>query len=167
MTGHLVFSTLHTNSAVETLTRLLDMECDPFSFSDALLGVLAQRLCKRICSQCREEYQATREEYDELVHGYGPRQWEKLGLTYGPHFKLVRGTGCPACQRSGFRGRIGLHELLVGSDRVKRLIQAKATTEELLKVGLDEGMTTLVQDGVEKVLQGHTTYKQVKAVAIK
>jgi type II secretory ATPase GspE/PulE/Tfp pilus assembly ATPase PilB-like protein len=167
LTGHLVFSTLHTNSAVETLTRLLDMGCDPFSFSDALLGVLAQRLCKRICEQCKEEYNPSKDEYDELVHSYGLNNWEKLGLTHGPNFKLYRGAGCPACNRSGFRGRIGLHELLIGSDRIKRLIQSKAPTEDLAKIAMDEGMTTLVQDGVEKVLQGHTTFKQVKSVAIK
>ncbi len=158
---------MHTNSAVETLTRLLDMGCDPFSFSDALLGVLAQRLCKRICEQCKEEYNPPKEEFDELVHSYGLKNWEKLGLAYGPTFKLFRGAGCPSCNRSGFRGRIGLHELLLGSDRVKRLIQSKAPTEDLAKIAMDEGMTTLVQDGVEKVLQGHTTFKQVKAVAIK
>jgi type II secretory ATPase GspE/PulE/Tfp pilus assembly ATPase PilB-like protein len=167
LTGHLVFSTLHTNSAVETLTRLLDMGCDPFSFSDALLGVLAQRLCKRICEQCKEAYNPPKEEYDEIVNSYGLKNWEKLGIAYGPEFKLWRGTGCPSCNRSGFRGRLGLHELLVGSDRIKRLIQAKSPTEDLAKIAMEEGMTTLVQDGVEKVLQGHTTFKQVKAVAIK
>ncbi|MGH7230534.1 MAG: ATPase, T2SS/T4P/T4SS family [Nitrospiraceae bacterium] len=167
LTGHLVFSTLHTNSSVETITRLLDMECDPFSFADAMLGVLAQRLCKRICKDCKEDYHPSQAEYDELVQGYGASHWEKLGITYSNTFKVSRGRGCEACNKTGFRGRIGLHELLLGTDRMKRLIQSKAKTEEMLTVALDEGMTTLVQDGILKVLQGHTTFKQVKAVAIK
>ncbi|HJU05632.1 MAG TPA: GspE/PulE family protein [Nitrospiraceae bacterium] len=167
LTGHLVFSTLHTNSSVETITRLLDMECDPFSFADAMLGVLAQRLCKRICKDCKEDYHPTQAEYDELVQGYGTAYWEKLGVTYHSGFKLSRGKGCEACNKTGFRGRIGLHELLLGTDRMKRLIQSKAKTEEMLKIALEEDMTTLVQDGILKVLQGLTTFKQVKAVAIK
>lgn len=168
LTGHLVFSTLHTNSAVETVTRLLDMGCDSFSFADAMLGILAQRLCKRICQDCKEEYSASEEEYQELVSGYGPESWSKtLGIKYNSSFKLYRGKGCDKCNRTGFRGRLAIHELLIGTDRMKRLIQNKAKTEEMLRVALEEGMTTLVQDGIEKVLQGHTTYKQVKAVAIK
>jgi type II secretory ATPase GspE/PulE/Tfp pilus assembly ATPase PilB-like protein len=167
LTGHLVFSTLHTNSSVETVTRLLDMGCDSFSFADAMLGVLAQRLAKRICKECKESYHPSQEEYDELRSGYGPEAWDRLGVAYDSSFQLYRGKGCEACNNTGFKGRIALHELLLGTDRMKRLIQAKAKTEEMLKVALEEGMTTLVQDGIEKVLQGHTTYKQVKAVAIK
>ncbi len=167
LTGHLVFSTLHTNSAVETVTRLLDMGCDPFSFADAMLGVLAQRLCKRICKDCKEEYRGSKEEYDELAYGYGEEHWDKLGIKHDNNFKLYRGKGCETCNKSGFKGRLGLHELLIGSDPLKKLIQGKAKTEELLKAALSEGMTTLVQDGVQKVLAGNTTFKQVKAVAIK
>ena len=167
LTGHLVFSTLHTNSSVETITRLLDMGCDSFSFADAMLGVLAQRLCKRICKDCKQEYHPPQEEYDELVAGYGAEHWKKLGIAYDRNFKLSRGKGCDACTGTGFRGRLAIHELLLGTDRMKRLIQAKAKTEEMLKLAIEEGMTTLVQDGFEKVLQGLTSFKQVKAVAIK
>jgi type II secretory ATPase GspE/PulE/Tfp pilus assembly ATPase PilB-like protein len=167
LTGHLVFSTLHTNSAVETITRLLDMGCDSFSFADAMLGVMAQRLCKRICKECSEEYHPTQEEYGELVQGYGMDRWDKLGVKFDAGFKLRRGKGCDNCNHTGFRGRLALHELLIGTDRMKRLIQTHAKTEEMLNVALEEGMTTLVQDGVQKVLQGLTTFKQIKAVAIK
>jgi type II secretory ATPase GspE/PulE/Tfp pilus assembly ATPase PilB-like protein len=167
LTGHLVMSTLHTNSAVETVTRLLDMGCDPFSFADAMLGVLAQRLCRRICKDCKEEYHPAQDEYDGLVRGYGAEQWEKLGIKYDDEFKLYRGAGCETCGKSGFKGRVALHELLLGTDRMKRLIQAKAKTEEMLKAAMEEGMTTLVQDGIMKTLQGHTTFQEVKAVAIK
>jgi len=167
LTGHLVFSTLHTNSAVETITRLLDMGCDSFSFADAMLGVMAQRLCKRICKECTEEYRPTQEEYDELAQGYRSELWEKLGKKYDANFKLRRGKGCDQCNRTGFRGRIALHELLLGTDRIKRSIQSHGKTEEMLHIALEEGMTTLVQDGIQKVLQGLTTFKQIKAVAIK
>ena len=167
LTGHLVFSTLHTNSSVETITRLLDMGCDSFSFADAMLGVLAQRLCKGICKDCRQEYHPPQEEYDELIASYGEEHWKKRGVAYDKNFKLYRGKGCDACNGTGFRGRLAIHELLLGTDRMKRMIQAKGKTEEMLKLALEEGMTTLVQDGIEKVLQGLTTFKQVKAVAIK
>jgi type II secretory ATPase GspE/PulE/Tfp pilus assembly ATPase PilB-like protein len=167
LTGHLVLSTLHTNSAVETVTRLLDMGCDPFSFADAMLGVLAQRLARRICKDCKEHYVGTAEEYEELRQGYGPTYWDRLGIKQDGSFRLCRGKGCETCNRTGFKGRVALHELLLGSDQIKRMIQQKARTEDMLNVAMTEGMTTLVQDGIQKVLQGHTTYKEVKAVAIK
>ncbi|MDH4081628.1 MAG: GspE/PulE family protein [Nitrospira sp.] len=167
LTGHLVLSTLHTNSAVETVTRLLDMGCDPFSFADAMLGVLAQRLARRICKECKEQYIGTKEEYEELRLGYGPEYWDKLGIKQDNAFRLSRGKGCETCNRSGFKGRVALHELLLGTDEMKRMVQMKARTEDMLKTALQEGMTTLVQDGIHKVMQGHTTYKEVKAVAIK
>ncbi|WP_447980462.1 GspE/PulE family protein [Candidatus Nitrospira bockiana] len=167
LTGHLVFSTLHTNSAVETITRLLDMGCDSFSFADAMLGVLAQRLCKRICSECKEEYRPNQDELKELMEGYGTELWPRLNVKQDGSLKLYRGKGCDACNRTGFKGRLALHELLIGTDAMKRLIQNKAKTEEMLHLAVQEGMTTLVQDGIEKVLSGLTTYKQVKSVAIK
>jgi type II secretory ATPase GspE/PulE/Tfp pilus assembly ATPase PilB-like protein len=167
LTGHLVLSTLHTNSAVETVTRLLDMGCDPFSFADAMLGVLAQRLARRICKDCKEQYVGTKEEYEELRQGYGADYWDQLDIKQDNTFRLTRGKGCETCNRSGFKGRVALHELLLGTDRMKRMVQQKSRTEDMLKAAIEDGMTTLVQDGIQKVLQGHTTYKEVKAVAIK
>ena len=167
LTGHLVLSTLHTNSAVETVVRLLDMGCDPFNFADALLGVMAKRLCKRICPECKEAYHPTREEFDELVHSYGEESWKRLSIQYDGSFKLYRGKGCAECNYTGFRGRVGLHELLVGSDDVRGAIHTRAKTHELLSLAMMEGMTTLFQDGVLKVLQGHTTLKQVRTVAMR
>ncbi|MGB4069315.1 MAG: GspE/PulE family protein [Nitrospira sp.] len=167
LTGHLVMSTLHTNSAVETVTRLLDMGCDPFSFADAMLGVLAQRLARRICKECKEQYIGSKEEYEELRLGYGAEHWDKLGIKQDNTFRLSRGKGCETCNRSGFKGRVALHELLLGTDNMKRMIQQKSRTEDMLKTAIEEGMTTLVQDGIQKVLQGLTTNKEVKAVAIK
>ena len=167
LTGHLVLSTLHTNSAVETVTRLLDMGCDSFSFADAMLGVLAQRLTRRICKDCMEQYVGTPAEYEEIRQGYGPEYWDKLGIPQDNTFRLARGKGCETCKHTGVKGRVALHELLLGSDKLKRMIQTKARTEEMLKAAIEEGMTTLMQDGVHKALQGHTTFKEVKAVAIK
>ena len=167
LTGHLVLSTLHTNSAVETVTRLLDMGCDSFSFADAMLGVLAQRLTRRICKDCTEQYVGTPAEYEEIRQGYGPEYWDKLGIPQDNTFRLARGKGCETCKRTGFKGRLALHELLLGSDKIKRMVQTKARTEEMLKAAIEEGMTTLMQDGVQKALLGQTTFKEVKAVAIK
>lgn len=167
LTGHLVFSTIHTNSAVETVVRLLDMGCDPFNFSDAMLGVLAMRLCKRICSHCRESYHPTRSEYEELVQAFGEKEWAGRWPTYDGACMLFRGRGCDVCNHTGYRGRVPIHELMVVSERMKSLIQGRTRTGELLALAKSEGMHTLLQDGIEKVLQGLTTYKQVRAVAIK
>ncbi len=165
-TGQLVLSTLHTNSSVETVTRQLDMGCDSFSFADAMLGILAQRLTKRACKDCKESYRPSKEEFEDLVQSYGEEEWAKLRVKYDGNFKLYRGKGCDNCNRSGFTGRVALHELLLGTPTMKSLVQHKAKTEEMFKVAVQEGMTTLLQDGIQKALQGHTPVKQVKAVAI-
>jgi type II secretory ATPase GspE/PulE/Tfp pilus assembly ATPase PilB-like protein len=168
LTGHLVFSTLHTNSAVETVIRLLDMGLDPFNFADALLAVLAQRLVKRICTECKEEYQPDDEEFAELEHAFGGKEEAaKFSIEYNTDFVLYRGKGCAHCNKTGYRGRAGIHELLVATDPMKRLISGKARVVEMLQVAKADGMTTLVQDGILKVLEGVTDLKQVKAVAIK
>ncbi|MDP3597893.1 MAG: ATPase, T2SS/T4P/T4SS family, partial [Nitrospirota bacterium] len=167
LTGHLVLSTLHTNSAVETVVRLLDLGCDSFNFADAMLGVLAQRLCKRICIQCKESYHPSRQEYDELVQGYSAQGWPTVGIEYLPDWRLYRGRGCEACNRTGFKGRVPLHELLIPSEAMKQLIQTRSRKAEMLAFALTEGMATLLQDGIRKTLQGLTTYRQVRAVAMK
>ena len=167
LTGHLVLSTLHTNSAVETVIRLLDLGCDSFNFADAMLGVLAQRLCKRICVQCKEAYHPSREEYDELAQACGAQEWLAVGLEYTADWSLYRGRGCGACSQTGFKGRVPLHELLRGSEEIKRHIQFRARTADMLSLAKKEGMSSLVQDGIKKVLHGETTYQQVRVVAMK
>jgi type II secretory ATPase GspE/PulE/Tfp pilus assembly ATPase PilB-like protein len=167
LTGHLVFSTLHTNSAPETITRLLDMDIDPFNFADALLGVLAQRLVRTLCKDCKEEYAPTQEEFAELMQEYGLESWEALGIKYSPAFKLFRPKGCSRCGNSGYKGRMGVHELLVATDEMKRKIQRREPIEELRKQAMRDGMTTLLQDGIQKVIGGYTDFKQVRAVCIK
>jgi type II secretory ATPase GspE/PulE/Tfp pilus assembly ATPase PilB-like protein len=164
LTGHLVVSTLHTNSAPETITRLIDMGLDPFSFADALLGVLAQRLVRGLCKECRQQYAGSKEEYEEVSRSYGPDERIKKVGPFGPAFKLWRGPGCDACEKTGYKKRLGIHELLVATDPVKRAIQKKATVDEIRKIALDEGMTTLLQDGVQKAMAGLTDMKQVLAV---
>lgn len=166
LTGHLVLSTLHTNTAVETVTRLLDMGCDSFNFADAMLGVVAKRLCKRLCEQCKEAYHPTRQEYDELVEGYGSGYWDRAGVAYTAEWTLYRGRGCEFCNKSGFKGRIPLHELLIGSPQIKAMIQSKARTTDIVGAAVREGMRTLVQDGIQKVLRGITSYRQVRMVAM-
>ncbi|HWC50568.1 MAG TPA: GspE/PulE family protein [Nitrospira sp.] len=166
LTGHLVFSTLHTNSAVETVIRLLDLGCDPFNFADAMLGVLATRLCKRICTACKETYRPSSEEYDELLEGQGAVPEGSL-IPEPYELQLFRGRGCDHCHHSGYRGRVPLHELLVGTDQIKQLIQSRARTAEMLNAAVRNGMQTLIRDGIRKVVQGLTTYRQVRAVAAK
>ena len=186
LTGHLVFATLHTNSATESIIRLLDMGMDPFNFADALLGILAQRLGKRLCKDCKAAYQPAAEEIKQLLHEYSEEltnteAWKKdpQGSLDAIHkewlsryskdgkFTLYRAKGCPTCSDTGYKGRVGLHELLVGTDPVKKLIQEKARVAEILACALNEGMRTLKMDGIEKVMQGITDIKQVRAVCIK
>jgi type II secretory ATPase GspE/PulE/Tfp pilus assembly ATPase PilB-like protein len=165
LTGHLVFSTLHTNSAPETVTRLIDMGLDPFSFADALLGVLAQRLARGLCKHCRELYPATRAEFDQIAEPFGGEtQLAAQGITFGAQFQLWRGRGCDNCGMSGYKGRIGLHELLVTNDEIKRAISRRAPVEEVRNLALAGGMTTLLQDGIQKAMLGQTDLKQVLAV---
>src|SRR6266567_4751794 len=153
LTGHLVFSTLHTNSAPETLARLLDMGLDPFNFADALLGVLAQRLARTLCKACKVASPTSAAQVEELRQAYGATAFDALGLT---EVSLYRGAGCAECNQSGYRGRVGLHELLVATPEIKRLIQQRARIAEVAACAQQEGRTTLLQDGVLKVLAGVT-----------
>lgn len=167
LTGHLVLSTLHTNSAVETVVRLLDLGINPFNFADALLGVLAQRLVKRLCPDCRRPHHPSRRDWDEMAEAFGPEELEVQGYRYGDGLELSESRGCEHCDGKGYRGRIAIHELLLATDAIKRRIQKGARVPRILARAKQEGMTTLVQDGILKVLQGVTDYRQVKAAAIR
>jgi type II secretory ATPase GspE/PulE/Tfp pilus assembly ATPase PilB-like protein len=166
LTGHLVFSTLHTNSAPETITRLLDMGMDPFNFADALLGVLAQRLVRTLCKDCKEQYHPDRQEYDALVRSYAGA-FDALGYEYSDDLCLYRAKGCDKCGNTGYRGRTGIHELIVGTDEMKSLIQGRAKMEDLRDQAVKDGMTTLMQDGIRKIFLGQTDIAQVRRVCIK
>jgi type II secretory ATPase GspE/PulE/Tfp pilus assembly ATPase PilB-like protein/GAF domain-containing protein len=167
LTGHLVFSTLHTNSAPETIVRLLDMGIDPLNFADALLAILAQRLVRTLCKSCKEPYHPSKEEYDEIAESYGAEAFAKLGVPYNDNFQLYRPKGCDVCDKTGYKGRMGIHELLVASDNIKRLIQKHEAVEGLRNQATSEGMTTLLQDGIQKSLAGFTDFTQVRRVCIK
>jgi len=165
LTGHLVFSTLHTNSAPETITRLLDMGMDPFNFADALLGVLAQRLVRTLCKDCKETYHPEKEEYDKLVRAYDG-DFDALGFPYNDDLVLYKPNGCDKCGNSGYRGRTGLHEILVGTDEMQTKIQVRSKMEELREQAMQDGMTNLMQDGIRKTMLGQTDLIQVRKVCM-
>ncbi len=167
LTGHLVFSTLHTNSAPETIIRLLDLEIDPFNFADALLGILAQRLVRTLCKECKKTYHPTREFYDELVDEYGKEEFPHEKMPYTEELKFYQTGGCQTCQNGGYKGRMGIHELLIGTDTMKRMIQKKASVEEMRRQAIKDGMITLKQDGIIKVFRGNVDIGQVRSVCIK
>jgi type II secretory ATPase GspE/PulE/Tfp pilus assembly ATPase PilB-like protein len=168
LTGHLVFSTLHTNSAPESITRLLDMGMDPFNFADAILCIMAQRLVRTLCSSCKKLYHPSQTEYDELVREYGAEDFQKnVNIEYNKDFELNKAVGCDLCNGTGYRGRMGIHELLVGTTPMKTLIQQRAKMEDIRDQAVKDGMTTLKQDGIEKIIAGHTDMLQVRKVCIK
>ena len=185
LTGHMVFSTLHTNSAPESITRLLDMGMDPFNFADALLGVLAQRLAKRLCS-CKEVYSPAGPELQSFISEYAeelrhtpawladaPGEAKKLYQSWvenygeGGRITMYRPVGCSRCAKTGYKGRVGLHELLLADDDVKKLVQERARVSTIFSSAVAGGMHTLKMDGMTKVLQGLTDLKQVRSVCIK
>ena len=185
LTGHMVFSTLHTNSAPESITRLLDMGMDPFNFADALLGILAQRLAKKLCD-CKESYAPSAQELNGFIKEYaeelrhsdawkldvgGESQNLLNGWTEryaeGGQLKFYRAIGCDKCNKTGYKGRIGLHELMISDDGAKKLIQERARVSELFASAVNSGMRTLKMDGMEKVLMGLTDLKTVRSVCIK
>ncbi|MBF0633385.1 MAG: Flp pilus assembly complex ATPase component TadA [Nitrospinae bacterium] len=163
LTGHLVFSTLHTNSAPETITRLIDLGIDPFNFADALLGVLAQRLVRTLCPFCKEKYKPTQEALDIMKVEYGEKMWEELNPTVDS-VNMCKPKGCQKCGNTGFKGRTGLHEVLVMDMETKRLIQSKALVDLIRESAIRHGMRTLKQDGIWKVLKGDTTIEKVREV---
>jgi len=162
LTGHLVLSTLHTNSAPETVTRLVDMGLDPFTFSDALIGVVAQRLVRCLCPTCKRPALATEHEMVELRELYGPMA-EVDGLDLSRPVQLWHAPGCEECGGTGTRGRLGVHEVLVSDDGLRRLIQQRPSAAQLRDYAMEHGMRTLVQDGVLRCLDGKTDLRQVLA----
>src|SRR5688572_12837177 len=186
LTGHLVFATLHTNSAPESIIRLLDMGMDPFNFSDALLGVLAQRLARRLCS-CKQPYTPEPAELTSFLREYCEelmntarfkadpkgameavyKEWVRVYGNDKGQLTFYKPAGCDKCGGSGLKGRCGLHELLIATDRIKKLIQEHARVADILAQSLEDGMRTLKQDGMEKCLAGITHIKEVRSVCIK
>jgi type II secretory ATPase GspE/PulE/Tfp pilus assembly ATPase PilB-like protein len=166
LTGHLVLSTLHTNNAPETLTRMIEMGMNPLNISDAFLGVLGQRLVRRLCQGCTESYHPGEEEFEDLRMDYGREAFDAAGIAYGLGFNLKRAAGCEKCSGSGFKGRIGIHELMEATYAIKLLIKKNATSFDLARQAAAEGMTTLKQDGIRKIIDGITTIREVRRVCV-
>jgi len=163
LTGHLVLSTLHTNSAPETITRLLDLGLDPVNFSDALQAILAQRLMRTLCGDCKEAYQPDRKELDHLISQYGRENFPELGLNEN-EIELYRPVGCDKCGGIGYRGRVGIHEVLLGTPAMQSLVYKHADLDDIRKQAIADGMRTLKQDGIAKVLMGLSDYAQLLQV---
>ncbi len=160
LTGHLVFSTLHTNSASGALPRLLDMHAEPFLLASSMTAVVAQRICRRICPTCKEEYEPALEVIEDIKKVLGNLLGNK-----GEKFKLFRGKGCPECNNTGYFGRLGVFEVLPVSEKVGRLILERSPASEIEKQAVEEGMITMKQDGYLKVVEGITTIEEVLRVA--
>ena len=156
LTGHLVFSTVHTNSAPSTITRLIDMGIEPFLVSSTIVGVLAQRLVRRICPDCRKSYQPHPEQLREL--GITEKNFSKIKRSF------YRGEGCDKCRQTGYRGRIGIHELLKITEGLKNTILKSSDSTTIKKQGLKEKMITLRRDGVNKILHGLTTVEEILSI---
>ncbi len=167
LTGHLVLSTLHTNSAPETAVRLIEMGMDPFNFADALLGILAQRLARKLCEHCKKPYHPEREEYEDIVHGYGKEWFAAHKMPFHlPELSFMKKEGCEKCGGTGYKGRVAFHELLVGTKNIKEAIKKSIGVEQLRDLAIEEGMRTLRMDGIQKVFQGITDYEQVNKVCL-
>ena len=167
LTGHLVLTTLHTNSAPETITRLLNMGIDPYNFADALLGILAQRLGKKLCPKCKKPYKPTKEEIERIKREYGYHPVKPLNDELIKKATFFKPVGCSECNYTGFKGRFAIHELLIPDDELKTLIVKNAPANEIRNVAMQKGFLTLKQDGILKVLKGETTLKQVLAVTVR
>lgn len=155
LTGHLVLSTIHTNNAPATVVRLMDMGIEPYLISATVMGVLAQRLARRVCSNCKEEYQMPAAELRVL--GYEPHEPDEM-LT------MVRGRGCEVCRHTGYKGRLGIYELMTMNDEIAELIVRRAPLSDIREASKANGMKDLRADGLEKVLSGMTTMDEVKKV---
>lgn len=163
LTGHLVLSTLHTNSAPETITRLLDLGLDPVNFSDALLGVLAQRLMRTLCGKCKTPYKPDKKELDHLVDAYGRKHFEELNIDL-KKVELMGPVGCVDCGNTGYKGRTGIHELLQGTLELQAMIYQKAELADIRAQAIKDGMRTMKQDGIHKIFLGLSDYKQLLRV---
>ncbi len=156
LTGHLVFSTLHTNDAPSSYTRMIDMGIEPFLVASTVEGVMAQRLVRTICPECKTEWKIEPREIPEDFPG--------LDLKANTHPTVWHGTGCKACRNTGFRGRTGIHELMVNNDAIKEMIVQRVNAQVIRKAALANGMITLRADGWRKVLKGATTIDEVARV---
>jgi len=163
LTGHLVMSTLHTNSAAETIVRLLDMGADPINFSDALLGILS-RLVRLLCDKCKKEYKPNQQEINKLIRYYGGHKHiGELGIDED-EFTLYKAVGCKKCANTGYKGRTGIHELLLSSPEITELIDSNARATIIKSLAMEQGMHSLIQDGIAKLIKGETSLLEIQRV---
>jgi type II secretory ATPase GspE/PulE/Tfp pilus assembly ATPase PilB-like protein len=162
LTGHLVLSTLHTNSAPETITRLLDLGLDPVNFSDACVGILAQRLIRTLCSSCKEKHPVSDTDMAFIRRQYGEEYIDELNLP--DNLEIYRAKGCDDCGDTGYRGRTGVHELLGMTPALRSLVYKEASVAEMKAQAMQDGMRTLIQDAIYKVIKGDTDLAQVQIV---
>jgi type II secretory ATPase GspE/PulE/Tfp pilus assembly ATPase PilB-like protein len=142
------------------------MGMNPLNISDAFLGVLAQRLVRNLCPDCIESYHPSEEDFKDIQNDYGKKAFKATGVSYSANFKLKRSQGCEKCSGSGYKGRLGIHELIEGTAQIKQLIKHQATSSDLAKQALKQGMTTLKQDGIQKVFNGITDMREVRRVCV-
>jgi len=155
LTGHVVLSTLHTNDAAGTITRLIDMEVEPFLIASSVLGIVAQRLVRMLCPECKERYQPAPNSLERIF----------LGVTKDEPLTLYHSTGCSYCDQQGYHGRIAIHEVLTITSRIRAAIHRKASSDEISNIAIHEGMNTMRQDGIQKALAGLTDIHEVTRVA--
>ena len=167
LTGHLVFSTLHTNSAPETVVRLIEMGMDPFNFADAMIAILAQRLSRKLCTKCKESYHPEASVHESFVHAYGEKYFaEDKFEPYSDNFSLMKAKGCPNCDQTGYKGRLAIHELLLGTEEIKVAVKNSMPLEQLRDLAITSGMRTLRMDGIGKVMKGITDIDQIYRVSM-
>lgn len=166
LSGLFILSALHSNSAVETVIRLLDMVVNPLNLSDAIQGVLGQRLVRKLCKHCQEEYHPTKSEFDEIVNEYGKKQFIHTEIQYNSDLILYQSVGCEKCFGTGYRGRVAIHELMEATPAIKSMIKKQANAKMIFKQAIKDGMLTLKQDGIMKVFQGLTAMAEVRRVCI-
>jgi type II secretory ATPase GspE/PulE/Tfp pilus assembly ATPase PilB-like protein len=172
LTGHLVLSTLHTNSAAESVVRLLDLGMDPFNFADALVGILSQRLARKLCPACKKAHFASETEIAELAQEYCAdtplkpaaviEQWRRAAA--GGQIQLYEAVGCPDC-KGGYRGRLGVYELLPGTAKIRHLVRSRGTVPQLVEAAMEGGMRLLKQDAIDKMLTGTLDLASARAAS--
>jgi type II secretory ATPase GspE/PulE/Tfp pilus assembly ATPase PilB-like protein len=167
LTGHLVFSTLHTNNASETIVRLLDMGLDPYNFGDSLLGVVAQRLVKLLCKKCKEPYQPSSEELEKIIADCGSHDASHLLNMDKGEMQFHKAKGCKQCNQTGYYGRMGIFELLPATDSLKKFIVRKESADKIREAAIGEGMSTLLREGLTSVVTGLTDFDQVRRVCMR
>jgi type II secretory ATPase GspE/PulE/Tfp pilus assembly ATPase PilB-like protein len=165
--GCLVLSTLRVENILDAIERCLDMGINHLVFADAMLSIMEQRMIKTLCPKCKEKYHPSQEEYEELAETYGKDAFDKLNISYSYNFNLFRPKGCDTCGQTGYSGRMCVSEIFIFTSQIKRMIRRKESPESIYSTAIAQGMTTLLQDGISKVFQGHSDSRHVRLSCLK